>query len=167
MTLGTLYHGDRCFACGREHPAGLRIAFVWTSDRRVQGRFAFRPEHEGPPGRAHGGLVALALDDAMSMPIHGGGRFALTGRLEVDFRAAAPIGRELVVEAWIDREEGRKLHLRGALRDGETTIATGAALYVAAEPRVGRSGPTGSGASSGEARTDGGGGSAPVDVRRA
>jgi acyl-coenzyme A thioesterase PaaI-like protein len=129
VTLGTLNHGDRCFGCGRDHPCGLRLDYQRAGDR-IQARFAFRPEHEGPPGRAHGGLVALALDDAMSMPLHSTGTFAVTGRLELDFRAAAPVGEELLLEVWLERVEGRKHHLAGELRQDDRVLAAARAVYV-------------------------------------
>jgi acyl-coenzyme A thioesterase PaaI-like protein len=133
MSLGTLTHGDRCFGCGRDHSCGLRLRYERAGDR-IRARFAFRPEHEGPPGRAHGGLVALALDDAMSMPLHSTGVFAVTARIELDLRAAAPVGEELVVEAWIAARDGRKAHLRSELRDGERVLAEATAVYVEMEP---------------------------------
>jgi acyl-coenzyme A thioesterase PaaI-like protein len=132
MSLGTLNHGDRCFGCGRDHPCGLRLAYE-RAGKGIRARFAFRPEHEGPPGRAHGGLVALALDDAMSIPLHSSGTFAVTARLELDLRAAAPIGRPLTVEAWIDGHAGRRFDLRGELREDERVLAAARAVYVELE----------------------------------
>jgi acyl-coenzyme A thioesterase PaaI-like protein len=133
MTLGTLNHGDRCFGCGADHPCGLRMRYEHAGDR-VRARFAFRREHEGAPGRAHGGLVALALDDAMSMPLHSAGVFAVTGRLEIDLRAAAPVGPELVLDTWIESRDGRKAHLRGELHDGDVLLAAARAIYIEMEP---------------------------------
>ena len=132
MSLGTLNHGDRCFGCGPGHPCGLRLTYERAGER-IRARFAFRPEHEGPPGRAHGGLVALALDDAMSMPLHSSGTFAVTARLELDLRAAAPIGPPLVVEAWVDAHEGRRYDLRGELREDDRMLASARAVYVELE----------------------------------
>jgi acyl-coenzyme A thioesterase PaaI-like protein len=129
LSLGTLNHGDRCFGCGPSHPCGLRLRHERAGDR-IRARFAFRPEHEGPPGRAHGGLVALALDDAMSIPLHSTGVFAVTARIELDLRAAAPVGEELLVEAWIAARDGRKAQLRSKLRDGERVLAEATAVYV-------------------------------------
>jgi hypothetical protein len=40
------------------------------------------------------------------------------------------VGREMTIEAWAEHVEGRKLRLAAALREGETTIAEGRALFV-------------------------------------
>ena len=45
-------------ACSRE-PAGDGVA----------GRFFLKQDHQGPPGHAHGGILASALDEAMAMVI--------------------------------------------------------------------------------------------------
>jgi acyl-CoA thioesterase FadM len=70
----------------------------------------------------------------MSMPLHSTGVFAVTARIELDLRAAAPVGTELVVEAWIAGREGRRAHLRSELRDGERVLAEATAVYVEMEP---------------------------------
>ncbi len=66
---------------------------------------------EGPPGRAHGGVVAALIDETMGalMPVLG--LMAFTGRLAIDLLAAAPLGVELEFRAWLASREGRRLHV--------------------------------------------------------
>ena len=65
----------------------------------VEGRFFVKQDHQGPPGYAHGGVIAAALDEAMALLVFERGTFALTGRLEVDLLAPAPVGAFVEVSA--------------------------------------------------------------------
>ena len=122
-------HQPHCLGCGPENPAsmGLRMHVV---GERVRGRVRFDRRQEGAPGFAHGGAVATVLDDALGTVLILVRRPAVTARLEVDYRAPAFLDRDLDVEAWCDRADGRKLHLEGELRDGETLVARARALFV-------------------------------------
>ena len=85
----------------------------------MAGRFFVKQDHQGPPGFAHGGVIAAALDEAMSLLLHGQGTFALTGRLEVELLAPAPVGTFVAVEADVDRVEGRELQVSATATDPE------------------------------------------------
>ena len=75
--------------------------------------FRFTPGHCGAAGRLHGGVTAALLDEALgTVPRQVLGLEAMTGTLTIVYRAPALIGDELEIEAWADRVEGRKLHLR-------------------------------------------------------
>ena len=50
---------------------------------------------EGAPGRAHGGVVATLIDEAMGMVLHIVGTPAFTGRLTVNYRAPTPLNEHL------------------------------------------------------------------------
>ena len=49
-------------------------------------------------------------------------------------RSVSPIDTMLQVTAYVDREEGRKRYLRGALHDGDRLCAEVSALFVALKP---------------------------------
>ena len=74
----------------------------------VAGRFFVKQDRRAHPGYAHSGIIAVALDEAMGLLLHDQGTFALTGRLEIDLRAPAPVGSFVRVEADVDRVEGRR-----------------------------------------------------------
>lgn len=40
------------------------------------------------------------------------------------------LGHTIAMVAWCERIEGRKLHLRGEVRDGETLVAEARALFI-------------------------------------
>ncbi|MGH8572022.1 MAG: PaaI family thioesterase, partial [Gammaproteobacteria bacterium] len=65
----------------------------------VEGRFFVKQDHQGPPGYAHGGVIAAALDEAMALLLFSEGTFALTARLEIDLLAPAPVGAFVRIRA--------------------------------------------------------------------
>jgi hypothetical protein len=55
-----------CFACGKNNPDGMRLRFAY--DEKLDGfvcRFRLGNRYTGPPGHAHGGIIATILDEAM------------------------------------------------------------------------------------------------------
>ncbi|MFY9264974.1 MAG: PaaI family thioesterase [Solirubrobacterales bacterium] len=122
-------HQPHCLGCGPDNPAGMGLELRLDGDR-VRGRICFDRRQEGAPGFAHGGAISTVLDDALGtvlMILH---RPAVTANLSVDFRAPALLGRELAIEAWCERTDGRKLHLAGQIVEGSTVIADARALFI-------------------------------------
>ena len=122
-------HQPHCLGCGTDNPASMGRRMRVAGDR-VRGHVRFDRRQEGAPGFAHGGAVATVLDDALGTVLVLVRRPAVTARLEVDYRAPTFLDRDLEIEAWCERIEGRKLHLEGELRDGETVVARAHALFV-------------------------------------
>lgn len=122
-------HQPHCLGCGPENPAsmGLRLRI---EGERVHGLVRFDRRQEGAPGFAHGGAVATVLDDALGTVLVVVRRPAVTANLNVDFRAPAFLERDLAVEAWCERIDGRKLHLAGRLLDAGETVAEARGLFL-------------------------------------
>jgi acyl-coenzyme A thioesterase PaaI-like protein len=85
---------------------------------------------QGPPGRAHGGTVALIIDELMGMVNRVAGRRAFTARLQVHLRAPAPVDVELTFRAWEHEVDGRKVTIRAEGRLDETLIVEADALFI-------------------------------------
>jgi acyl-coenzyme A thioesterase PaaI-like protein len=118
-----IIHHDLCFGCGQANLFGLQLELEPRPDGGVEGRFFVKQDHQGPPGYAHGGVIAAALDEAMALLLHGEGTLALTGRLEVDLRAPAPVGTFVRVEADVAEKEARRIGLTArATADGDGTL---------------------------------------------
>ena len=116
---------------------------------RLAGRAAPAPERtsqiEGPPATVHGGHVALMFDDALGALVDaqkredGVSAFYVTASLHVNYRRPTPLHAELVVTAWVDRQQGRKMWVKATMgpAGGETT-AEAEGLFIAMrqeEPR--------------------------------
>jgi acyl-coenzyme A thioesterase PaaI-like protein len=104
-----------CFGCGDRNLESLGITFE-THGRRVEGRFTARPEHQGWPGLAHGGIAAAVLDEALGWAMYAAGAWAMTARMEVRYRNPVMLGEELIVTAEVTRERGRLLEGFAELR---------------------------------------------------
>jgi uncharacterized protein (TIGR00369 family) len=105
-----IIHHDLCFGCGQANLFGLQLE-VEPSANGVEGRFFVKQDHQGPPGYAHGGVIAAALDEAMALLVVERGTFAVTGRLEIDLLAPAPVGTFVGVSARVEQEGERTLAL--------------------------------------------------------
>ena len=95
----------------------------------MSGEFVAPVALQGPPGIAHGGIVATALDEAMSLCVHQQ-TLAFTAHFEMDLHGPAPVGQPVRVVARIDGREGRKLRASAEASASGAPVATGAALVV-------------------------------------
>lgn len=106
-----LSHHDLCFGCGQANVFGLQLEVEAEAGDRdgVAGRFFVKQDHQGPPGFAHGGILAAALDEAMALAVYVSGVDARTTRLELDLLTPAPVGTFVAVEASIEGHEGGRV----------------------------------------------------------
>lgn len=88
----------------------------------------------GGPGRAHGGVVATLLDEALGRANAAAGLSGMTVAIEIRFRAGAPLGVPLRVTARCDGVDGRKRFSSGEVWHGATLVAEATAVYVAERP---------------------------------
>lgn len=120
---------------GPGSPHGLEMTVTRNGDV-AEARFVIGDSYEGAPGRSHGGIVALAFDDAMGFVLSIIHSVAYTGEISVRYKAPTPLNTPLVIRARLDRIEGRKLHLVAEMsedRPDAPLIATSHALFIAIE----------------------------------
>ncbi|MGH9314519.1 MAG: PaaI family thioesterase [Vicinamibacterales bacterium] len=121
----------RSFVRGDPDDTRLRLSyFRREGDGALVARVGFGPGSEGPPGFAHGGAVAAALDDVMGAGVWLAGYAAVAARIIVDFREMVPLGLEAVIETRVEGTEGRKVTIRAWLTDGERVFAESEGLFV-------------------------------------
>lgn len=116
-------------------PLDLEVADL-PGGPRIQGTTVFRRFHLGRNAAVHGGSVAHLFDSLLGFAAFklSESRKQRTAYLHVDYRKVVPIGRELSVDAGIDRIEGRKIFVAGRLTDGDTVLAEAEALFVMLKP---------------------------------
>lgn len=104
-----------CFGCGLRNDAGLQLVFRLEGNEVVT---EFTPDvrFQGFPGVVHGGILATLLDEALSRTATVEGRWVMTGRLEIRYRRAAPLGHALRVSARTLSSRSRMVHAEGEIR---------------------------------------------------
>ena len=129
-----LTHHELCFGCGSANVFGLQIELEAT-DRGVTGRFFVKQDHQGPPGFAHPGVLAAALEEAMALALRAEGLEGSLRQLELDLRDPAPIGTFVQLSATTEEREGETLEVaaEASTPDGEERLAAGRATYVVRE----------------------------------
>jgi acyl-coenzyme A thioesterase PaaI-like protein len=98
-----------CMVCGTENSAGLKSRFYELEGDELLGVFTPRPEHQGYPGRLHGGIASMVLDETIGRAINIEDREAwgVTAQLTVRYRKPVPLDREVRVIGRITKDSGR------------------------------------------------------------
>ena len=137
--LTPLAHGalNQCFGCGLENRTGLRLKFFIDEDNNVVSHLRLAARFAGPPGHAHGGIIATLLDEAMSKSNRARGILAMTRHLEVDYLRPVPLGIPLTLTARHQETTGRRNHIEAQLADAAGNIlATAKAVFVTITPEM-------------------------------
>lgn len=124
--------GSRSFVSGDPQGDRLRVCYFWRcGERPLVGRAWFGPGAEGPPGYAHGGSMAAVLDEAMGAAAWTAGHKVVAVQLDTSFRRMLPLGTDALLEAWVERVQGRKVWAAGRLvSDSGEVFAEAKALFV-------------------------------------
>ncbi len=121
----------RCFGCGPDHPAGLRVRCFRTPGG-VAAPIVIPGSYEGPPGVAHGGIVALYLDEVLGAAVlRATGRVAVTGELTVRYLAPVPTETPILGLGRLVADHGRYVDVEAELQEGATrrSLATARARF--------------------------------------
>lgn len=134
-----------CFICGVKNVGGVHVRFYEVGPGAGNGaepapgagpieilaRFTARPEHQGYPGRMHGGIITGILDETIGRAVNiGEGEhpmtWGVTAELTVRFRKPVPIGVELTARGRITCDHGRIFEGSGELYLPDGKIAAAA-----------------------------------------
>ena len=123
-----------CFACGQDHPKGLRLRFTAPGPDRIRSEFTVSTDHTGLGRIVHGGIVATIFDEAMVWSLYRW-RYAphVTATMSIRFRGPVEADTPLVVESWIDEDRGRRRSVAAEIRDPRDTsrpLADATGLYL-------------------------------------
>jgi uncharacterized protein (TIGR00369 family) len=98
-----------CFACGKDNPQGMRLKFyIDEQTRQAVCKFKLTRRYQGPPGHAHGGIIATILDEAMGKVNKLSKVVALTRVMSVEYLKPVPLGKPLIVTARQQHADGRE-----------------------------------------------------------
>lgn len=121
-----------CFGCGGANDFGMKLTFEQDNGRRkIVGRFILGSRYQGGGRMAHGGIIALVLDEAMGKVCRFRDARAVTAQLTVDYIKPIDVEKEIVVEAFEETQSGRNLFQVGEIRDAAgVVLARGKARFV-------------------------------------
>ncbi len=123
----------KCFACGLESAHGIGLRFALIGPGSVEARIALRAEFQGYAGIAHGGIVMTLLDEGMAHAAGAAGVLGVTAQIDVRFRAAVPLERELLVRGNVNWQRRGVLDIASSVTDvAESTVyATAQGRFMA------------------------------------
>jgi uncharacterized protein (TIGR00369 family) len=123
---------NKCFGCGGDNDGGMKLTFEQDNvNRRIVGRFVLGERYQGGAGFAHGGVIALLLDEAMGKVCRFREVRAVTAELTVEYLKPVGVNKEIVVEGHEIELKGRNLFLAGEIRDAEgQVLARGEGRFV-------------------------------------
>ena len=137
-----LAHGtlNGCFGCGEGNPIGLHLKF-FVEDNRVLCRVRLAAQFQGPPGHAHGGIIATLLDEAMSKANRFRNIVAMTRHISVDYLRPVPLDTDLVLEGHSETDmtssTGRKHSWSAELRNTSgSVLATATGIFIEVPPGI-------------------------------
>ncbi len=123
---------NKCFGCGGDNASGMKLTFEQDNiNRRIVGRFVLGERYQGGGGFAHGGIIALLLDEAMGKVCRFREVRAVTAELTVDFLKPVSVEQTIVVEGREVDQKGRNLFMVGEIRnEGGEVLARGRGRFV-------------------------------------
>ncbi len=128
---------NHCFGCGPENRHGLHLRFAIGTDGSVAATITLTRMHEGPPGYAHGGIIATLLDEAMSKLNRPLGLLAVTRHMEVEYLRPVPLGVAITVTGRHLKRDGRKLfHTAEIAGPGGKPLARAQGVFIVVDPAL-------------------------------
>jgi acyl-coenzyme A thioesterase PaaI-like protein len=120
------------FVSGDQDDSRLRVQYFYReADGAVVARVRFGSRTQGARGYAHGGSIAAVLDEVLGAVAWQQGHPVVSAHLSVRFAHRLRLPSLAVAEARVLRKRGRKMEIRGTIRDRRgRMIAAASGLFV-------------------------------------
>lgn len=127
---------NHCFGCGHDNPHGMRLKFSLDEEsRQAICHFKLSRKYTGPPGYAHGGIIATILDEAMGKVNKFRNVLALTGSMEIKYLRPVPLGQPLTVTSAEERVDGRRhINMAEISNAKGEVLARSTGTFIAIDP---------------------------------
>jgi len=115
-----------CFVCGLKNDFGILAEFYETADEELIAVFKPKTEHQGYPGRLHGGIAAAVLDETIGRTVMIGKEeeiWGVTLELNIKYKKPIPLDAEIKVKAWLTYEDKRIFKGHGEIYSPDGKIA--------------------------------------------
>lgn len=127
--------GNHCFACGKDNVEGMQLKFYIDEEaRRTVCEFELSQRYQGPPGHAHGGIIATILDEAMGKVNKFRKVVALTKKMEIEYLKPVPLGKLLKVTGREQEVRGREhINVAEICDDKGEVLARSTGTFIAVD----------------------------------
>ena len=115
-----------CFVCGLKNKFGLNASFYETGSNELIALFKPCQEHQGYPGRLHGGIAAAILDETIGRTITTGKDneiWGVTLEFNIKYKKPIPLDEEIKVVAKLTFEDKRLFEGTGKIMLSNGEIA--------------------------------------------
>jgi len=131
---GKQENSKMCFICGKKNNFGLKASFYETDKNELIAIFKPSQEHQGYPGRLHGGIAAAILDETIGRNINVGRDeeiWGVTLDFSIKYKKPIPLDEEIKVVTKLTEENNRVFSGTGkiVLSDGKVA-ATAEGRYL-------------------------------------
>jgi uncharacterized protein (TIGR00369 family) len=126
-----------CFGCGPLNTEGLRLVFE-PGPEGSSVEFEVPDRYQSWAGMAHGGIVALLLDEAVGWAAWHAGHPGVTGRLQVSYRRPLKLGEPIRIVGKVVRMRRTLVYASAYIenRDDRSRVADATAVLAMTETRV-------------------------------
>jgi uncharacterized protein (TIGR00369 family) len=98
-----VHFDGHCFGCGQLNEEGLRLRFEPGPKDSASADYDVPERFQSWAGMAHGGIVALMLDEAVGWAAWHAGHPGVTGRLQVSYRRPMKLGEEVRIIGKVEK----------------------------------------------------------------
>jgi uncharacterized protein (TIGR00369 family) len=100
-------------------------------NRKIVGRFVLGERYQGGGGLAHGGIIAMLMDEAMGKVCRFREVRAVTAELTVEYLKPIDVTKEIEVQGCETEMKGRNIFMTSEIRDmAGILLARGRARFV-------------------------------------
>jgi uncharacterized protein (TIGR00369 family) len=120
-----------CAVCGLDNDRGMKTEFFELENGELAAVFRAGAEHQGYPGRLHGGFATAVLDELIGRAMNvnkAEEAWSVTVEINVKFRKPVPINEKLTAAGRITKSGGRIFEGTGEiyLPDGSVAVEASA-----------------------------------------
>lgn len=115
-----------CFICGLKNPFGLKASFYETDRGKLIATFKAGQQHQGYPGRLHGGISAAILDETIGRTINmgkDGEVWGVTIDFSIKYKRPIPLEAEIKAVTWLTEENKRSFKGEGKILNPDGSVA--------------------------------------------
>jgi uncharacterized protein (TIGR00369 family) len=133
-----VHFDGHCFGCGQLNEEGLRLKFEPGPEGSASADYDVAERFQSWAGMAHGGIVALMLDEAVGWAAWHAGHPGVTGRLQVSYRRPMKLGEQVRIVGQVEKVRRTLVYVNAYIenRQDHTRVADATATLMEARTVV-------------------------------